>query len=262
MENHVQMEASKDELEIDLFEIFGLFRQKLKYIILSFLLGGILVGLGSFLFIAPTYEATAKLYVVSASNDSVVNLSDLQIGTSLTADYNELVMSRPMLESVITNLDLTDMTVRDLRDQIEVSNPSGTRILEITVTSTEPELAVEIANEMAELAVEWLPEIMESNEPNIAEDAIMPTGKAGPSYVKYTVLGALVFAVAYFAVCLVGYIMDDSIRSEDALEHYFGVVPLAAIPEEAFEAETAHLQGRPSHIIKPGMWKKKKGAKS
>ena len=260
MENHAQIEAAKEELEIDLLEIFDLFRQKLKYIILFFLLGGILAGLGSFLLIDPTYEATAKLYIVSASNDSVVNLSDLQIGTSLTADYNELVMSRPMLESVITNLDLADMTVRDLEKQIEVTNPSGTRILEITVTSTEPAMAVDIANEMAELAVEWLPEVMESNQPNIAEDAIMPTGKAGPSYVKFTALGALIFAVAYFAVCLIQYLMDDSIRSEDILEHYFGIVPLAAIPEEAFEAETTYLQNRQNHNSKPAA--QKKGAKS
>ena len=76
--------------EIDLLELFYLFRQKLLWILAALVIGGLGVGAFTYFFITPTYEATAKLYIVSASNDSVVNLSDLQIGTSLTADYQEL----------------------------------------------------------------------------------------------------------------------------------------------------------------------------
>ena len=90
--------------------------------------------------------------MVSASNDSVVNLSDLQIGTNLTADYEELLLSRPVMESVIHNLRLTDTTVEGLREQIKIVNKSGTRILEISATTEDPALSAKIANEVAELA--------------------------------------------------------------------------------------------------------------
>ena len=53
------------------------------------------------------------MYVVSASNDSVVDLTDLNIGTSLTSDYEQLMLSYPVLDQVISDLGL-DMETEDL----------------------------------------------------------------------------------------------------------------------------------------------------
>lgn len=219
-----------EEVEIDLVEILYLFRQKLKYIILAAILGGLLVGAYTYFLVAPKYEAKAKIYIVSASNDSVVNLSDLQIGTNLTADYKELMVSRPVMESVIKNLEL-DITVEQLREMIKVGNPSGTRILSLSATSTDPKQAQQIANEMANLAVVWLPEVMETNEPNIVEPAIVPQTRCSPSYSKNTILGAICLAILYFGICVVRYLMDDTVRTAEDMERYFEITPLAAIPE-------------------------------
>ena len=222
----------EEELEINLYDLFYLFRQKLVGIILATLLGGMIVGLFTYFFIAPKYEATAKLYIVSASNDSVVNLADLQIGASLTADYEELVLSRPMLESVIRNLELDVEGIEELEEMITISNPGDTRILNITATSTDPQEAEQIANEMARLAVDWLPAVMESNTPNIAEEAVIPEKKASPSYTVNTLIGALAFFVLYFGFEVICFLHDDTIRSAEEFERYFGIVPLAAVPEE------------------------------
>ncbi len=230
-ERNVGQFREDDEITIDLYELFSLFLQKLKFIIIAALIGAIAVGAYTTLFVAPEYKATAKLYVVSASNDSVVNLSDLQIGTNLTADYKELVLSRPMLESTIRNLNL-DKTTGQLLGMLSVSNTSGTRILNITATSTDPQEAKDIANEMAHLAVSWLPEVMESNEPNIVEEAVLPTQRSGPNYVRNAAIGAFALAVICFGFFVVQMLMNDTIVTAEDMEHYFGIVPLTAIPEE------------------------------
>ena len=249
------------ELEIDLYDLFYLFQQKLIGIVASTVLGGLLVGLFTFFFIPPKYEATAKLYIVSASNDSVVNLTDLQIGASLTKDYEELVLSRPMLESVIANLQLDVEDIEELKGMIIISNPGDTRILNITATSEDPKQAEEIANEMARLAVDWLPAIMESNTPNIAEEAVVPEKKASPSYLLNTLIGAAAFMTLYFGVEVLRFIYDDTVRSAEEFERYFGIVPLAAIPEEAVPYKET---GRKSRILKgrsTSAFKHKKGAR-
>lgn len=220
------------EITIDLAELFYLFRRKLLVIIAMAVIGGLCAGLFTRFFIVPRYQATAKLYIVSASNDSVVNLADLQIGTNLTADYNQLVLSRPMLESVIEELHLAELTPSSLEKMLKITNPSGTRILEITATSTDPQQAKDIANEMAKLAVSWLPSVMESNEPNIVEEAILPTTRSSPSYVKNTALGALALSVIYFGICVVKYIFNDTIVTPDQMERSFGALPLSSIPED------------------------------
>lgn len=221
-----------DEMEIDLRELFYLFRQKLLIIIAAFVVGGMLAGAATYFLIKPTYKASSLLYVVSASNNSVVNLADLQIGTNLTADYEELLLSRPMMESVIKNLKLESVSVNGLRGMLSITNKSGTRILQISAITGDPKLSADIANEVADMAITWLPAVMECNEPHVAEEAVAPTHRAGPSYVRNTVIGALVLALLVYGVYVVQYLYDDSIRTEEDMEKYFGVTPLAIIPEE------------------------------
>lgn len=72
----------QQETEIDLLELGYEILDKLKYIIAAAVLGIILAGVYVFAIAVPTYEAVAKLYVLN-SNDSVVNLSDLQLGNYL-----------------------------------------------------------------------------------------------------------------------------------------------------------------------------------
>ena len=245
-----------DEMEIDLRELFYLFRQKLLIIIAAFVIGGILAGAATYLFIKPTYKASSLLYVVSASNNSVVNLADLQIGTNLTADYEELLLSRPMMESVIRNLKLETVSVNGLRGMLSITNKTGTRILQISATTGDPELSADIANEVAELAVTWLPAVMECNEPHVAEEAVAPTHRAGPSYVRNAVIGALVLALLVYGVYVVRYLYDDSIRTEEDMEKYFGVIPLAIIPEEGDNSD-----GEGKRVFPKKVWASKEKQK-
>lgn len=233
MDETKQLQTQPDEdIGIDLYDLFYLFRQKLAGILIAFVIGGAAVGAFTFFFIAPKYQATAKMYIASAGENKLVDFTDLQLGSSLTADYEELVVMRPMLESVKEELQLTEYEVEDLKKMIAVTNPTSTRILNITVTSTNPQEAMEIANKLVEKAVTWLPAIMKSNDPTVPEDAIVPQRKSSPSYSMNTLIGALAFAAVYYGIAVLRYLHDDSIRTSDDLERYFGIAPLTSIPEE------------------------------
>ena len=86
----VQSQVQSDEdIGIDLYDLFYLFRQKLVGILIAFVIGGAAVGAFTFFFIAPKYQATAKMYITSTGEGKLVDFSELQIGNSLTADYEE-----------------------------------------------------------------------------------------------------------------------------------------------------------------------------
>ena len=223
--------------EIDLVELFYVMWGHAWQIILCLILGaGIAFGVTKFL-ITPLYQATSSIYIVSASNNSVVNLTDLQIGAQLTADYQELLVSRPLLEDVIQNLDLKDadgekaMSVDTLRDMISVTNTTDTRILKITVTSPDPNESADIANELVDQACIYLPQIMETDEPNLVEEAIPPTSKSSPSYSRNIVLGGLLGVILCCGVLTLRYLMNDTFMTPDDVQKYLGVQPLATIPE-------------------------------
>ena len=238
---------SEEPEEIDLLEIFFLFRQKLKFIILLAVLGAAIAGCYSKFFITPTYTATAKIYMVSASRDSVVNLSDLQLGSNLAYDYKELILSRPMLESVVQNLNLS-VSPASLRKHTNIITSESSRILNINVTSPNPQLSANIANEFARQAVSWLPSVMETNAPNIAEEAIPPAHKSAPNNTRNALLGGLICAIVYFGFCVIRYLLDDTVKSAEDMERYFGIMPLASIPEEAEITYEEPKQRKPSRL--------------
>lgn len=222
--------AVDDGGEIDLVEIFYLFWGHVIQIILCAILGGLLAfGYTRFL-VTPLYQAEAKLYMVSASAGSMISISDLQLGSQLTSDYQQLMVSRPLLEDVIDSLDL-NMGYGELKGMISVSNPTDTRILRVTVTSSDPKLSCDIANELVDQAVVYLPRVMECDEPNVVERAVVPGGASSPNYARNVFLGVVAGLVICCVVILIRFLSNDTFVTGDDLARRFGIQPLASIPE-------------------------------
>lgn len=114
---------------------------------------------------------------------------------------------------------------------ITVASIDETRILTITVESINPQEAQDIANAMADKAVAYLPKLMETDAPNIAERAIFPELPSSPNLIKNMLIGGvagLFIALAFFTVI---FLMDDTLQSAEEVEKTFGVMPLTVIPE-------------------------------
>lgn len=218
------------ETEIDLLELFYLIWGHLWQAMLCLIVGGAVAFAYTYYFVAPTYQATAKIYMVSAAEDSLINLGDLNLGSSLATDYKEMMKVRPILEDVIRNLEL-DTSTDALSKQISINGASDSRLLNIVVTDTNPFRAADIANEMANQAVVYLPMFMECKAPNIAETALVPTKKAGPNITRNTMIGAMAGFVLYSGILILLYLMNDTLVTPEDVEKYLGVQPLATIPE-------------------------------
>lgn len=228
-----------DAVEIDLVELFYYLRHKLIWLILVFLLGGTITGLISYYLLTPKYEATAKVYMVSASTDSLINLSDLNLGTSLSEDYEEMLRIRPVYEKITEQLKL-DYEYEDFLKLIDISTVGNTRVLKITVETEDPEESKNIANLLADHAENYLPDLMETSEPNVAEYAILPEKPSSPDILKNTIIGAFVALLLLGGSFTVRFVMDDTFKSAEDVDHVFGIMPLTVIPE----SDSKELKGK------------------
>ena len=231
--------AGSDDTEIDLVELFYVFLNRIWLLVICMAIGGAAAFAWTACFIKPVYKTSAEIYVVSASNNSVVNLTDLQIGNTVKTDYMELMLSRPVLEKVIESLNV-NKTVSEIRSMVSITNKTDTRILQIAATSTDPQLATDVANELATQSILLLPEIMENEPPNLVSTALFPTAPAGPSIVKNTLLGAILGFVLCGAVLVVIFLSDRSFKGADDMQKYFGMMPLAVVPTVQFETKSKH----------------------
>lgn len=226
----IQMKEREEEVEIDLLDLLIYYRGRLGFIIGGFLVGAVIMALITIYLITPRYTATSKLYMVSASSDSIVDLTDLNIGTSLSSDYEELLRVRPIFEEVIKKEKLP-YSYEQLLDMISISTVTDTRILTIDVESTKPEEAKNIANRLADMAVSELPKLMDTSEPNIAEKAILPKTKSSPSLSRNVIIGAAVGMILVLVILTFFYVTDDTMKTAEDVEKEFGIMPLTVIPE-------------------------------
>lgn len=218
----------EDEIQIDLVELFYRLLEKLAYIVMAALAGSILAFGVTYFFITPQYTATTKLYVLNAG-DSAINLSDLQIGTYLAADYQEVFYNWHVHERVIKRLNLP-YTYEEISSMLKITNPSDTRVLYISVTSPDPLEAKQIADTYANVAQEFIATTMETEEPNLFEEALLPTIPSSPSLVKNVLIGFLLGLFGACGLITVWFIVDDRIRTSEDLERYLGLTTLGAMP--------------------------------
>lgn len=228
--NEIEQRERREEAEIDLVEVFHLFIRKLWLIILCFLAGAVIAGGYTKLLITPQYSATSTIYILTKTT-SVTSIADVQLGTQLTADFGEIAKTRPVVEQVIDDVGL-DVSYEELVNRLEVTNPAETHLLKLTAADPDPAKAEKIANAYAQVMAEQVAQIMNTDKPNIAEEAVEPTAPSSPNFLKNVAMGALIGMVLACAVILMQYLMNDTIQTEEDVQKYLGLHTLAAMPME------------------------------
>lgn len=215
---------------IDLLELAKELRKKIVLIIVCAILGGAVMGVYSFFIATPIYQSTSKLYILSKTT-SITSLADIQVGSSLASDYVELIKSRPVVLTVIKDMDL-NISYDAMVNNLIVENVSDTRLVKITVSDTDPERAKLIANKFAKVAKVQISNIMRTDEPTIAEAAVVKRTPVSPNKRKNILIGILIGIVLSCGYVTIRFLMDDTIKDPDDITKYLELDNLAIVPFE------------------------------
>lgn len=228
----------KDEIEIDLKEVFMYVMGHLAIIILSGLIGAMGMYYFSATFMDKKFQSSTKIYVLNQQDDkNSVTYSDLQMGSQLTKDYAELIVSRTVTTRTIAELalqerysDMKNITPDGLKDMITVTTQTDNRVITITVTDTSPTRAQDIANEVRIAASEHIAEVMDIQAVNVVDYANLPDSQVSPNLMKSAVIGGLVGVFLSIVIIVIVFLTDDTIKTPDDVERYLGLSVLASIP--------------------------------
>lgn len=222
------LQPANDEVEIDLGVFLLKLKAKLGVLIISLLIGAFIGGLYGFFMVTPMYSSSSMVYLRTSS--ASISLQDLQIGTQLTSDYEIIFKSRPVLEKTISDLNL-DYSVEALSNMISISNPEDSRILQLSVTAADADLAKNIVNSVTEYGIETVSEI-DAQQPYIVEKGITNTQRVSISPKKTTVLGGLIGLVLMIVLLFVEFMLKDTVNSADDVENALGLPVLAIVCED------------------------------
>ena len=218
---------------ITLMDLWDLFVQRIVVLILAAALaaGGLFaVDMVTY---QPEYSSTATMYILrqgggeNASSGEVA--SELSLALRLVYDCNYFLKSRTVLNTVIEDLDL-DMSYSQLYSRISTTNPTNTRILEITVRGDTPEQAKAIVDRICDIGPARIEDAMGFSQVNLYEYGTLPTAPSNRlNILKYAAVGAAAAVVAY-ALYLLMFILDDRMRTDEDIERQLGLSVLAEIP--------------------------------
>ena len=234
------MNNKQEEYEIDLLKLIKFLWSKTLVIILISLVVASLVFGYTYMFITPTYTATASIYVNNSSisvgaTRLTVSASELSASNNLVYTYIFILQSRTTLEDVITQAGLP-YTYKQLGKMIEAKSVTNTAAFNVTVTSTSPTEAELIANTIANVLPERISEIVDGSNVRIVDYAIVPSGRSAPSFTLNTVIGILIGGFLAVVIFTIKFLIDEQndvvIHSADELrELYPDISVLTMIPD-------------------------------
>jgi capsular polysaccharide biosynthesis protein len=242
----MQDNRNENVIEIDLEELFGLVMHSLPLILAAGIATAVAAFLISAFVVSPKYESTTGIYVMSRQDGNTLSYSDTQLSTQMTKDYEELISSRYVLETVIAQCGL-DEEYEDLLDRVEIENATDTRIIYITVKDEEPERAQYIADSIREVASAHITAVTDVEAVNVVDPANLPNKPSEPSIPIWTIVGALVGLVVSALVVIARFMLDDTIKTSDDVEKYLSLSTLGMIPVREEQDKTKHKKSSHAH---------------
>lgn len=241
----LNQEADEEEISVNIAELIHVLCSKIHIIVLSAILTALVAFLATKLFMTPVYTSVTKLYVMTKNgeNSSSATYTELQSGSMLTKDYMEMVKSRPVLEKVISELNL-DMEPEDLEEMITTETPTETRIMSIYVQSTSPKQAKQIADAVRNAVNVQIKQIMNVDSVNTVEEANLPMYPSSPSTKKNMLIGGLLGILASVGIVLFVYLSDDTLKTPADIERYLGLNVLTSIPIQTEEKKVKKRKKR------------------
>lgn len=226
------MESHNEKMEIDLLELFYYLKKRIVVIIAACLVCAVAGFIGTKLFIAPEYTANTRMYVLNRSNENNIVTSDFQIATYVMNDYKALITGRNVTKEVVNRLEL-DIKPETLAKRIQVSSPENTRVLQISITDTDPQKAADIANAVREVASTQIKQIMDVDAVKMVYEAEVPQGPSGPNTMRNTALAGIIGLVIILGIYTIIFQLDDTIRTEEDVTRHLGLSTMGVIPLSA-----------------------------
>jgi len=183
----------------------------------------------------PRFEATNRIFVQARAGDGVVDLNGgVSFASQQISSYADLATTPYVLDPVIEELGLAVTPVR-LAEDITVTVPAETLILEITASSEDPDEAAAIANSTAEnledrvatLASEG---VRASIELRVVSPALAPDSPASPNVARNASLGAVLALLAGVGTSLGRSLLSTRVRGVDGVPSGPGRTVIATIP--------------------------------
>lgn len=216
-------------VEITLKDLVRILLRRSWIILIFIIVGGAASYIWTNYYEVPLYSASTTLYVGKNTEQYGIQYSDLSLGSNLIYDYREIVKSKLVAHEVIDELGLR-MSAGALAGRISVSQKEMTRVIQITVTDPNPQMAMDIANTVAEVFKRKVVEIMQVENVQVIDKAELPMYPVSPNKRMNYMVGIILGLVLGVGLVFLIEFLDDTIKTPEDVQKYTGLSVIGTIP--------------------------------
>ena len=146
---------------------------RIKMILSISLLSVAIVWILNSFIIVPEYQATTQIFIEQPPvADQMADTPAMGAGPTITDTYSVIVRSPEVLRKVIIEMGLEkELTISELHEQIVVTKPEDSQVLNITVAGEDKTKAAAIANSLGDIFVEEIPNLTQTSNAVIIASA-------------------------------------------------------------------------------------------
>lgn len=226
----------EQETVVDLKFFLYIISKRKIFIGLITILAVVITGIVSFFVIKPTYQSETSIIVGRAGGDSKnekLDNNDVMMYQNLIKTYTEIVTSKPVLDEAISRLDIS-LNEEQLKKAIKVTSQQGTQIIQIDVTSNDPNTAYKIADAVTGSFIYKSDNVFSSlgGKLSIMDEAQVPKQPIKPRKLLNMLIA---FILASFVSCGLAFgleYMDNTVKSENDVNKYIKIPVIGIIPDQ------------------------------
>ncbi len=216
-------------VEISIKDVFKILLRKWWIIFICVVVFGAAAYTWTNYFVVPMYSANTTLYVGKNTDTVGIQSNDLYLGANLILDYREIAKSKLVAYEVIDELGL-NMSAGAMASMISVEQRELTRVIQISVRYPDPQMAMDIANKVAEVFQKKVIEIMQLENVQIIDRAELPRFPISPNNrLNYMVGIILGLAIGVGIIFLIEF-LDDTIKTPEDVQKHVDLPVIGVIP--------------------------------
>ncbi|MCD2255871.1 YveK family protein [Agrilactobacillus fermenti] len=201
---------------INVEQILGILRKRIKIIVIFTLLGGLIAGLGTHFLITPKYIASSEVLVNRKySDDANAQLNQAQADIQMISTYKDIITNPIILNDVATNLHKKNDfhgSAGELGSMINVSSKRDSQVFSVNVTSANPYLASDIANETVTVFRHKINKIMRVNNVTIISRATPNTNPVSPAIKENIGVGLIIGVILGVLLAFLREYFDKTVK--------------------------------------------------
>ena len=217
--------------EITLKDLLDLFIRRLKWIAIITAFAVIVSVFVTLVLITPKYTTTTSLVATSFTdrNNTNVSYNDLMASNYLVSTYIEVLKSDAVLGEVAEELG-DEYSSSKIRSMIKAEGVGDTQVIKVSVEHTDPQVAMDIANAIAEVAPDVIVEKAKAGAVEVIDYALLPTSPSSPNLIVNVIIGFLLGIILSYAGFFIYEALDTIVRDEDMLVKAFDIPLLGTVP--------------------------------